>query len=224
MITPQSDGRLVRIAVFFDGGYFNEVSRYYKYHHPRGARISVDGIQDFVRQQVALIEKEDDTHCQIVESHYFRGRFSAEAAEAAGRLKDQAAFDDVLIRAGIVQHYLPVVQNVRTGRPQERAVDVWLSLEAYDLAIHQRCDVLALIACDGAYVPLVRKLHGAGTRTMLLAWDFSYEFQSPAGREVLRETRTAQPLIEVCTYPVMMTALIDDRSRKGDPLIDAIFV
>jgi uncharacterized LabA/DUF88 family protein len=218
-----SDGKLVRIAVFFDGGYFDEVSRFYKFQHSRRARLSVQGIQAFIRHAVADKEKTDESYCQIVEAHYFRGRFSASDAAAAGKLEDQAAFDDILIRAGIVQHYLPM-RISQQGRPQEMGIDVWLSLEAFDLAVHKRFDVLALIACDADYVPLARKLSGIGTRTMVLAWDFQYEFTDWQGVAKRRETRTAQALIDGCTYPVMMTAIIDDRSKKDDAVVRGLFV
>ncbi len=214
--------RLLRIAVFIDGGYFDEVSRFYKFQHERKSRISVNGLQAFIRRKVAEYEKTEESYCQIVESHYFRGRFSAADAAAAGKLEDQAAFDDILIRAGIVQHYTPI--RTLRGKPQEMGIDVWLSLEAFDLAVHKGFDVLALVACDADYVPLVRKLSGIGTRTMLLAWDFSYEFVDGNGNRQKKETRTAQALIEASTYPLMMGVLVKDRSKKDDQLIKSLFV
>ena len=221
MLWP-SDSKLTRIAVFFDGGYFDEVSRYYKYIHPRKARLSIQGIQAFIRRMVAEREKVEEALCQIVEAHYFRGRFSATDASAAGKLEDQAAFDDVLIRTGVVQHYLPI--RLREGRPQEMGIDVWLSLEAFDLAVHKRFDVCALVCCDSDYVPLARKLNGIGTRTMVLAWDFQYEFNDRVGNQRKKETRTSQALIDACTYPVIMAPIVDDRSRKDDPVIKGLFV
>jgi len=217
-----SEGKMIRIAVFFDGGYFDEVSRFYKYHHGRASRLSIEGLSAFIRRMASEKEKVDESYCQVVESHYFRGRFSAAQAEAAGKLKDQAVFDEVLIRAGIVQHYTPVAMT--QGQPRERGIDVWLSLEAFDLAVHKRFDVLTLVGCDGDFVPLVRKLSGIGIRTMLLAWDFKYQYEDAGGRKIMRETRTAQTLIDACTYPVMMVPIIDDRSKRGDALIDGLFV
>jgi uncharacterized LabA/DUF88 family protein len=203
-----SDGKLTRIAVFIDGGYFEKVSSYYKFGHERKARISVRGLQDFIRHEVKVREQvEDESRCQIVESHYFRGRPPASVAEERDMLKRQAQFDEVLIREGIVQHYMPVVKGF-DGRPKESGIDVWLSLEAFDLAVHKRFDVLALVGCDGDFVPLMRKLNGIGTRTMVLAWDFVNDRDE--------ETRTSQALIEASTYPVMMTSKIETRETKKD--------
>jgi uncharacterized LabA/DUF88 family protein len=208
--------------MFIDGGYFDEVSRYYRYQHPRKARISIDGLRHFIAHKTSEVEKTEPTFCEVVESHYFRGRFSAEAAAAAGKLEDQAAFDDVLIRAGITQHYMPL--RSFKGKPQEMGIDVWLSLEAFDLAVHKRFDVLALVGCDPDYVPLIRKLAGIGTRTLLLAWDFQYEFVDRSGETKRKETRVGQALIDVATYPIMMTTLIDDRSMKDDKYINGLFL
>jgi uncharacterized LabA/DUF88 family protein len=216
-----SEGKLTRIAVFIDGGYFHEVSNYYKYVHARSARISVRGLHDFIRHEVKVREKVDDeSRCQIVESHYFRGRFSASEAAGRDKLEGKATFDDVLIREGIVQHYLPATRTP-DGRAKESGIDVWLSLEAFDLAVHKRFDVLALVGSDGDYVPLMRKLNGIGTRTMVLAWDFSYEYQGKS-----RTTRTNQVLIECSTYPVLMATRIDSGGTKKEEerYVNGLFV
>jgi cold shock CspA family protein len=206
--------KLTRIGVFYDGNYFFHVSNYYQYQHARKARISIDGLHEFIRHQVAEVEGEDVKYCQIVDAHYFRGRPRAQEAEARGLLLRERQFDDILMREGVITHYLPL------GPDGEKGIDVWLALETYELAIYKRFDVIVLIACDGDFLPLVRKLNALGARVMLLGWGFSYIDQS--GKD--RETRTAQVLLEEVTYPVLMHQIIDDRSRKGDPRIDQLFV
>ena len=215
--------KLVRIAVFIDGGYFDEVSRYYKFGHERGSRLSLEGVHAFLRTRVAEIEKIDPIFCHVTESHYFRGRFSANDAEAAGKLKDQASFDDILIRGGFVQHYLPVSVSPH-GPPKERGIEVELSLSAYERAVYDCMDVMALVGCDRDYVPLLRKLASRGVRTALLAWDFSYEYEDHHGRTRQKETRTSQALIDAATYPIMMAGLIEKAPKKEENLIDDLFV
>ncbi len=212
---------LTRIALFIDGGYFDEVSRYYKFGHPRASRLSVEGLFEFVQNTVADLDDVDAALCPIPEAHYFRGRFSAAEADAAGKLRDQAAFDDILIRTGVRTHYLPV-GTTPSGAPRERGIDVSLSLEAFDLAVHKGYEVLALVACDGDYAHLLRKLSGIGVRSLVLAWDFRYEHTDGRGRTRTRETRTAQALIDACTYPVMMAPRIDDAGDDED--VDRLFV
>jgi cold shock CspA family protein len=211
MSTPEN--RLTRIGVIYDGNFFFHVSNYYHYNHERKARISVGGLHEFVRSQVAESEGCDVRYCQIVDAHYFRGRPKAQDAEP-GRLLRERIFDDVLVREGVVTHYLPL------GPEGEKGMDVWLALEAYELAIYKRFDVSVLVVCDGDFLPLVRKLNTLGTRVMLLAWDFKWVDQNNQERE----TRTAQVLLDEVTYPIMMHQVIDDRSRRNDPLVNNIFM
>jgi uncharacterized LabA/DUF88 family protein len=129
------------------------------------------------------------------------------------RLKNDRMFDDVLMRANIATHFYGA--DARQQQPKEVGIDVWLALEAYHLAVHKKFDVLALVAWDGDFVPLARKLNSIGTRVMLLAWDF---------RTDRSETGTSQALINECSYPVMMHDEIDNRARQRDSLIDGLFV
>ena len=92
------------------------------------------------------------------------------------------------------------------GQRQERGIDVWMALEAFELALHKQFDVLVLIASDTDFVPLVRKLHTLGVRVMLFAWD--YDFYDEEGRR--RSTVTSQALWEEVTYPLAMQDVIND--------------
>jgi cold shock CspA family protein len=106
------------------------------------------------------------------------------------------------------------------GPEGEKGIDVWLALEAYELAIYKRFDVSVLVACDGDFLPLVRKLNTLGTRVMLTAWDFEWMDRN----QQQRTTRTAQVLLDEVSYPVMMHQVIEDRSRRNDPLVNGLFI
>jgi cold shock CspA family protein len=209
-----ADYKLTRIGVFYDGNFFSRVSNYYLYHHQRRARINITGLHDFIRKQVAACEAIDERYCQIVDAHYFRGRFSAREAQSRNQLYGERLFDDVLVREGVTTHYLPIPAEKETG------IDVWFALEAFEQAIHKRFNVCALIASDGDYVPLVRKLNTVGARVMVLGWDFKYI----DGQGEERETRTSQWLLGEVTYPVLMSNLIEDSNRYNDPVINGLFV
>ncbi len=197
--------KLTRIGVFYDGNYFLHVSNYYAYHHERRSRVSIAGLHEFVRHRIAEEEGKEFHLCQIVDAHYFRGRLSAQEASAEGnRLFYDRLFDDILMMEGVTTHYLPVRINFQ-GYRQERGIDVWMALEAFELALHKEFDVVVLIASDSDFVPLVRKLHTLGVRVMLLGWD--YEFFDEEGRR--RSTVTSQYLWEEVTYPVAMDKFID---------------
>ncbi|MCB0525976.1 MAG: NYN domain-containing protein [Saprospiraceae bacterium] len=200
-----NQNKLTRIGVFYDGNYFLHVSNYYAYHHQRRARISIAGLHEFVRYKLADEENKDVHLCQIVDAHYFRGRLTAqEASNEGNRLYYDRLFDDILMMEGVTTHYLPV--RTIQGYRQERGIDVWMALEAYELALHKQFDVIVLIASDSDFVPLVRKLHTLGVKVMLMAWD--YEYYDEEGRR--RTTVTSQELWEEVTYPMAMQKSIDE--------------
>lgn len=214
----QDDSKLTRIGVFYDGNYFLKVSNYYNYEHPRKARISLEGLHNFIRHQVAKEEGVDVRMCQVVDAHYFRGRLSAYDAKELNKLYNDRIFDDILMNEGVITHYLPL--RSRSGKKEEKGIDVWLALESYELAVYKKFSVIVLIACDGDYVPLIRKLNTLGSRVMVLNWDFKYIDE----KGETRETRTSQELLEEVTYPIAMHELIDSRVMKNDLLINNIFV
>jgi cold shock CspA family protein len=208
------DTKLVRIGIFYDGNYFYHVSNYYQYVHLRRARISIPGLHDFIRNRVAKEEGCDIRFCHVVDAHYFRGRLSADDADANQRLLTERKFDDILMRAGVVTHYLPL------GPRGEKGIDVWLALEALELTQMKHFDVVVLVASDGDFLPLVRKLNVMGTRVMVMAWDF--QFTDRRGEN--RRTITSIDLLDAVTYPVQMHTIIDDKTLRHDPSIANLFV
>lgn len=215
---------LTRIGIFYDGSFFARVSEHYRYRHERGTWISIAGLHEFVRDEVAKREQTDARYCKIVEAHYFRGRFPAEeAAERKDALLRERRFEDVLIRAGVTPHFLLMRSGDSRGgetvtpSAREKGIDVWLALEAYEMALRQCLNVVVLVTGDGDFLQLIRKLSANGTRIMVTAWDLEPS-ASVSG------TRTAQVLLDAATYPVMMDAIINDRGRRQDPLIDNLFV
>jgi cold shock CspA family protein/uncharacterized LabA/DUF88 family protein len=205
---------IIRIGVFYDGYYFYKISNYYKYEHGRKSRFSISGLQDFIRNEAAGLTKTDFRQCQIIDSHYFRGRSSAK--EMGEKVQSERIFEDILMRENVVTHYLPLRYN-ENNIAQEKGIDVWLALEAYELSIYKHFDILVLVAGDGDYVPLVRKLHTLGTQVMLLCWDFSFHNENG----VMVETRTSRQLLEEVFFPVQMVQRIDENNNE---FIKGLFV
>jgi uncharacterized LabA/DUF88 family protein/cold shock CspA family protein len=211
--------QMTKIGVFYDGNYFLHVSNYYNYDHPRKRRLSVSGLHEFIRSHLAQLEKTSVDLCRIVDAHYFRGRLSAqEAYQRGSALYWDRVFDDILMSGGVTTHYMPL-KNVH-GRKEEKGIDVWLALEAYEGVVKKQLDVLVLIASDGDYTQLVRKVNTLGCRVMIMSWDF--EFTTDNGKDMV--TRTAQDLLEETSYPVPMHRIIDDRMHRNDPIINNLFV
>jgi cold shock CspA family protein len=55
---------------------------------------------------------------------------------------------------------------------------------------------------------------------MLTAWDFEWMDRN----QQQRTTRTAQVLLDEVSYPIMMHQVIQDRSRRNDPLVNGLFI
>ncbi|MCL2126829.1 MAG: NYN domain-containing protein [Treponema sp.] len=206
---------VLRIGIFYDGYYFYKISNYYKYEHEKKSRISISGLHEFIRCEIAGLTGMDVRRCQIIDAHYFKGRSSAK--DLGEKVQSERVFEDILMRENIVSHYLPLRYAGEGSAGQEKGIDVWLALEAYELAIYKHFDILVLIAGDGDYVPLVRKLHTLGTQVMLICWDFSYHNEN--GDMV--ETKTSRQLFSEVFFPVQMNQRID---QNGGEYIKDLFV
>ena len=208
-----------KIGVFYDGNFLLHASNFYNYIHPQRRRLSITGLHHFIRNWIAEEENADVKECRIVEAHYFRGRINAsEASQRGNQLYNDRVFDDILMSEDIHTHYLPL-RNLM-GRKEERGIDVWLSLEVFELAMLRQLDVVALIVSDTDYVPLLRKLNAMGISVMLLSWEFDYLNED--GVKVV--TKTSHDLIRLASYPVPMQEIIDDGLDIGDELIQNLFV
>jgi len=205
---------VLRIGIFYDGYYFYKVSNFYKYEHEKKARISISGLHDFIKFEVAQLVGLDIRQCQIIDAHYFKGRSSAR--EMGEKVQSERVFEDILMRENIVTHYLPLRFN-DNNVAQEKGIDVWLALEAYELAIYKHFDILVLVAGDGDYVPLVRKLHTLGTQVMLISWDFSYHNESGD----IVETRASRQLQDEVFFSVPMHQRMD---QSGNDYVKNLFV
>jgi len=206
---------VLRIGIFYDGYYFYKISNYYKYEHEKKSRISISGLHEFIRNEVATLTDMDIRRCQIIDAHYFKGR--SLARDMGEKVQSERVFEDILMRENIVSHYLPLRFGGDGSFVQEKGIDVWLALEAYELAIYKHFDILVLIAGDGDYVPLVRKLHTLGTQVMLICWDFSYHNEH--GDMV--ETKTSRQLLSEVFFPVQMSQRIN---QNGNEYVENLFV
>ena len=174
----------------------------------------IPGIHEFIKKYIAIQENINPKFCQIVDCHYFRGRLPAMEANERQILLNERVFDDILMREGIVTHYLPM------SRGGEKGVDVSLALEVLELTIFKKFNVVVLIASDGDYVPLVRKLNSLGTRVMVLGWDFEYTDDN--GNQ--RYTSTSSKLMNDATYPIRMHDVINGTKKIPEVCPDMLFV
>ncbi len=209
----------VRIGLFIDGNYLLHTSNYYNYIHRQKCRLSIGKVSQFVKNIIAEDSGKDVKNCMITDSHYFRGRLNATDAAARGnQLYNDRVFDDILMSEGIHSHYLPL-RNLY-GKKEERGIDVWLSLEAYEIALTKGLDYVVLIISDTDYVPLVRKLTSLGIKTVLLSWEF--EYINDEGQKLV--TKTSQELLNIVTMPLDMHTMIEDGLCDNDSSIEDLFI
>lgn len=209
----------LRLGVFYDGNFLLHTSNYYNYIHPQHRRLSISGLHSFIKKKTASIGFTEQTDCQIVEAHYFRGRISAaEAAQRGNQLYNDRVFEDILMAEGIQTHYLPLRNFM--GKKEERGIDVWLSLEVLEYALTDKIDVAVLIISDTDYVPLFRKLNSLGIKTILLGWEFDYV--NDEGVKMV--TKTSHELLQAANYPIAMHTVIEEGLENGDESIQALFV
>lgn len=216
---PQTSGSMTKIGVFYDGSYFLYVSNYYNWFHEKKARISISGLHEFIRHQVAREEDIDVRYTRITDSHYFRARLNANDAQARGnQLYYDRVFDDILLQEHVTLHYLPL-RSAPTGK-LEKSMDMWLALEAYEMTLMRQFDYVVLVASDSDYVPLVRKIGALGIPVILLSWDFEYTNDE----EQRIVTRTSQELLNEVSMPLAMHEIIENSIQEPTPLIEKMFV
>ena len=118
----------------------------------------------------------------------------------------------------VVAHYHPV-RNIQ-GIKMEKEIGMNLALHAYEIASNKKIDLLVLVACDGDYVSLIKKINGLGIKVLLVSWDFEYTDD----QNYLRMTKTSQDLIEETTYHLALNDIIDDPANKGNSFVEGLFV
>lgn len=210
--------KLTKIAVFYDGGYFSNVSSYYLYQHKQEARISISGMHEFIKHKIATELNIDERLCHV-KSHYFRGRYSTKQIldHSEDGLKKDRLWEDVLINENVQTHYMPI-----SNYGEEKGVDVAFALEVLEQAYLKQYDVLVLVAGDSDYVPLIRKVSNLGIPSLCLG--FSFQFQAD-GQD--KGTKASQQLMNEATFAVAMEKVIDgvDTAQSSDRLmIDNLFI
>ncbi|SDL28102.1 NYN domain-containing protein [Lentzea albidocapillata subsp. violacea] len=166
-------GETVRIGVFYDGTWFAYLSDFYATAHPRGARVSLDGLHDALRWYVHTETGRPLDECVVAEAHYVRGRIETPAE----------SFDRVLAAAGITRHDLPLHNG------KEKGVDVLLALEAWDRATTVPLQWVVLLTGDSDFAPLAERLTARGVHVIVPVVDIMTVNAPPAWTP-----RTAAPL------------------------------
>ncbi|SFR22245.1 NYN domain-containing protein [Lentzea waywayandensis] len=190
-------GETDRIGVFYDGTWFAYLSDFYATAHPRGARISLDGLHDALRWYVHTETGRPLDECVVAEAHYVRGRIDTPAE----------SFDRALAAAGITRHDLPLHNG------KEKGVDVLLALEAWDRATTVPLQWVVLLTGDSDFAPLVERLTARGVHVIVPVVDIRTVQAPPAWTP-----RTAAPLRAAAPFTPGFDALFAPGDQADYPL------
>ncbi len=170
------------IGLFIDGGYYAKINE--ALYDNMGVSIRMAELMRFIRKQVSWLSGSAIEECHIAESHYFRGRYRVNEANAKHLLFQERKFEDSLIENDVIFHYkhLREVQKDGAVTVIEKGVDVWFALEAFELAAFRQFDFVILITGDADHEMLLRKLKALKIRTILLTWDVSNEKATSTAR------------------------------------------
>jgi uncharacterized LabA/DUF88 family protein len=225
-----TDSKITRIAVFFDGAFFLQINSYYKHNHQVGRSFFFSGFMDYIRHKVAQVEHSKYNLCPISEAHWFKARYSANAfenryPETHKRLEimtSERKTEDSLVYQGVQMHYTPIHLDNETQEPIDKPVNVSFTAEAVALAAEDRFDVLVIIGGDGEFVHLVNKLNGFGKRVMVLGFNLNFESDNGYGLKK-KYIRTSQGLMERCNYSIWMDRIITEGLDSNERLIMGLF-
>lgn len=161
------------IGLFIDGGYYAKVNE--ALEEQLSLNININGLMNYICQQVSQLSNSLLADCHITESHYFRGRYRVNDANSRHLLFSERKFEDALIENDVIFHYKHLREIQKNGEITivEKGIDVWFALEAYELATIRKFDYVVLITGDADHEILIRKLKALKIHTVLLTWDVS---------------------------------------------------
>jgi uncharacterized LabA/DUF88 family protein/cold shock CspA family protein len=202
-MNKESNQNFLKIGVFYDGNFVNHISDYYAFKHHVKSRLSLKGLEEFAINMISKYENIDSKFCRIVDSHLYKGRTTARAADERDVLYGERVFDDACMYDGVTTHYLPV--KMQNGRMHEKGTDVWMALDAYETTLLKKLDIVVIVTSDTDFKPLIRKIHSLGAKTLLLSWSLQWEYEGD-----VQITRTSRDLTESVTWNIDVSQSVED--------------
>lgn len=198
----------ISLGIFIDGGYLAKINE--ALAEQLRMNIHIGNLFRYIRHKVAELYCFDELSCQIVESHYFRGRFCVEAENRMHLLYNERKFEDTLIENDVIFHYKHLRQVKNNGKQViiEKGIDVWFALEAYELALLRKFDFIVLITGDADHEMLIKKLKALKVRVILLTWELG------------KQSSTSRFLAEEACYHVELNEMV----RNDKALLNAICI
>ncbi len=215
----------VRVMVFYDGSYFKQGNVYFRYKEKRGW-FRLPALHSLFERHVAEATKTSLHMTKVVSAHYYDGRATAKVSDG-DQLGKERNFEMALIDAGIIPHFQPIREMLQQSSPgadpeyalAQKGVDVEFAIDVLDFAHLDRFDVAVLVAGDGDFVPLVRRVTSLGKHVLIAhfstqKWidDFGYP-HAP--------THVARALLDASSFYLDLTRLVDE--PEWQEVLDTLF-
>ena len=146
-----------RIGVFYDGSYFMYAQRFF-YHHRKIGWLDFHAFHKLIENYVR-VKEQGYTNYRIVYASWFQGMFHGSQSTQEQLKFDRNYYHD-LMHAGIEPKYLPVSQSGKG----EKGADVALAIDAMQIGLEGKLDIVVLVTGDGDFVPLMHHASSAGCK------------------------------------------------------------
>lgn len=224
------------VGFYYDGSFFDKVSRYYRFFNGRREFLNLGGLQELICAQMAMVAGDMRTDYQLAEAHFFKGRFSTRALRDFARtgqnvrsitnqeelqiglgnsnsederyirvLESDRYVEDNLMYANIEPHYYRVAEG--NGPHNEKGIDVWLALSAFEAVMERGVDVVVVFTGDEDFVPLFRKLKARRKTVVLVSEKAEWEDRNGEKRFLGYSRRLAEEADYVFTLGRMISEL-----------------
>jgi len=172
----------VKIAVFYDGSYFQTVNNYYKKQHSKQAHLSYEGLHDFICDHIARSLNIHPSCCEISKAMYFRG-----ASQESEQLKEE----HTLLRHNIEVYKRPLRKQDDSDKQKEKGIDTALAAEMIETALRKQAKYIVLLGGDEDFAPVFEKIRSYNSsKTVLLSWNLD-DARTKASYHLIQEADIA---------------------------------
>lgn len=194
-----------RAGLFYDGMTLKILGDYYRHEHWRQSRPSFRGLDRLAGRHLQEVLQGP---VRVTQRHLFIGAIPS-TRSAQGEAALPLAFQHVMRHCGVVAHCLPLRAR------QEKGIDTLLTMELLEKAMNREIDVAVLLATDGDFAPLLRRVRSMGVPVLLLG------FHLPSGprQPVCLSTR----LTDEATWNLDVSGLIESPHPNARSLADDLF-
>ena len=159
------DRSLCRIGVFYDGSYFTYARRHFYFDRKIGwldFKPFHGLLENYIRTKEQCY-----THYRVVYGAWFQGMFGVTDADEKQLRTDRNLYHD-LMHAGIDPKFIPMSAS------GEKGADVALAIDAMQVGLEGKVDIIVLVTGDADFVPLARALMKQGIRVMAAYFEYEH--------------------------------------------------